>query len=133
MVVQEEQNIGTFFLFNIIAAIILSTLDNIIFIRNELLVINGMIVNIFILSPVYALITLIPGLAVAVRRMHDVGKSGWFLLIPIYNIVLLCSEGTTGDNKFWSLVTLAKNHPTGDGFLLSEKMQEKFNISSGIC
>ncbi len=89
-----------FFLFNIIAAIILSTLDNIIFIRNELLVINGMIVNIFILSPVYALITLIPGLAVAVRRMHDVGKSGWFLLIPIYNIVLLCSEGTTGDNKF---------------------------------
>jgi uncharacterized membrane protein YhaH (DUF805 family) len=32
--------------------------------------------------------TLIPTLAVAVRRVHDVGKSGWFILIPIYNIIL---------------------------------------------
>ena len=32
--------------------------------------------------------TLIPTLAVAVRRVHDVGKSGWFILVPIYNIIL---------------------------------------------
>jgi uncharacterized membrane protein YhaH (DUF805 family) len=37
------------------------------------------------------LITLLPTVAVSIRRMHDVGKSGWFLLIPIYNIVLLAS------------------------------------------
>ena len=30
----------------------------------------------------------IPGIACGVRRMHDVGKSGWFLLVPIYNFVL---------------------------------------------
>lgn len=36
-----------------------------------------------------ALATFIPTLAAAVRRMHDVGKSGWFILIPIYNLVLL--------------------------------------------
>ena len=36
-----------------------------------------------------SLATFLPTLAVAVRRMHDVGKSGWFLLIPIYNFVLL--------------------------------------------
>ena len=30
-------------------------------------------------------------IAVAVRRMHDVGKSGWFILIPIYNLVLVLS------------------------------------------
>ena len=36
-----------------------------------------------------SLITLIPTIAVAIRRMHDVGKSGWFILVPIYNIVLL--------------------------------------------
>ena len=36
-----------------------------------------------------SLITLIPTIAVAVRRMHDVGKSGWFILVPIYNIILL--------------------------------------------
>ena len=35
-----------------------------------------------------SLATLIPTIAVAVRRMHDVGKSGWFLLIPIYNFIL---------------------------------------------
>lgn len=27
-------------------------------------------------------------LAVAVRRMHDVGKSGWFILVPLYNLYL---------------------------------------------
>ena len=35
-----------------------------------------------------SIITLLPTIAVAVRRMHDVGKSGWFILIPIYNLVL---------------------------------------------
>lgn len=28
-------------------------------------------------------------MAVGVRRMHDVGKSGWFFLVPLYNIYLL--------------------------------------------
>ena len=43
------------------------------------------------------LITLVPNIAVGVRRMHDVGKSGWFILVPIYNIVLLVtpSKGPT--------------------------------------
>ena len=38
-----------------------------------------------------SLITLLPTIAVAIRRMHDVGKSGWFILIPIYNLVLVLS------------------------------------------
>ena len=38
-----------------------------------------------------SLITLIPTVAVSVRRMHEVGKSGWFILVPIYNIVLWAS------------------------------------------
>ena len=42
-------------------------------------------------SNVVSLITLLPTIAVAVRRMHDVGKSGWFILIPIYNLVLVLS------------------------------------------
>lgn len=41
----------------------------------------------------------LPLLAAQFRRMHDVGRSGWFLLIPIYNIVLLCSS-SAGDNKY---------------------------------
>ena len=43
---------------------------------------------------------LIPSLAVAVRRMHDVGKSGWFLLVPIYNLILALTEGTKGENEY---------------------------------
>lgn len=33
------------------------------------------------LSYIYFLVVFIPGLAVAVRRMHDIGKSGWHLLV----------------------------------------------------
>lgn len=54
------------------------------------------------LSIIYYLGILIPSLAVAIRRMHDVGKSGWFILIPIYNIVLAATAGETGDNQYGS-------------------------------
>lgn len=37
----------------------------------------------------FTIATIIPTIAVAVRRMHDVGKSGWFILVPIYNFILL--------------------------------------------
>ncbi|MBI1228407.1 MAG: DUF805 domain-containing protein [Bacteroidetes bacterium] len=52
------------------------------------------------LSTVYGLGVLIPGIAVAIRRMHDVGKSGWYCLIPIYNLVLACTEGEKGPNEY---------------------------------
>ena len=49
----------------------------------------------------------IPSLAVLVRRLHDVGKSGWFyfiFLIPIIGIIwlliLYCTEGQKEDNKW---------------------------------
>jgi len=43
---------------------------------------------------------LIPQIAVGIRRMHDVGKSGWFILVPFYNIVLLCTSSNPGVNKY---------------------------------
>jgi len=49
---------------------------------------------------VYNLAILLPSLAVGIRRMHDVGKSGWFILIPFYNLVLLCTEGNYGENEY---------------------------------
>ena len=42
----------------------------------------------------------LPSIAVTIRRMHDVDKSGWFCLIPIYNLILCCTEGTQGGNRF---------------------------------
>ena len=54
------------------------------------------------IDTVYSLAVLIPSLAVGVRRMHDVNKSGWFILIPIYNLILACTEGTQGSNEYGS-------------------------------
>lgn len=69
----------------------------------------------------YWLATCIPSLAVGVRRLHDTGKSGWFLLLPlggvllniipiigslaslglsIWFIVLMCTDSQVGENKY---------------------------------
>jgi uncharacterized membrane protein YhaH (DUF805 family) len=52
------------------------------------------------LGIIVALGTIIPTIACGVRRMHDNGKSGWFLLIPIYNLILLCTDSQPGDNEY---------------------------------
>ncbi len=53
-----------------------------------------------IMSNLVDLAFLFPLLGVAVRRMHDVGKSGWFILIPIYNIVLFAQDSDPAPNQF---------------------------------
>lgn len=60
----------------------------------------GGIFELEILSTIYTFAVLIPSIAVAVRRMHDVDKSGWFILIPIYNFILGVTEGTKGSNQY---------------------------------
>lgn len=35
-----------------------------------------------------------------VERMHNVDKSGWFILSPIYNLILALTRGTVGPNRF---------------------------------
>jgi uncharacterized membrane protein YhaH (DUF805 family) len=52
------------------------------------------------LYTIYSLGVLLPNIAVAIRRMHDVNKSGWFCLIPIYNLILACTPGTIGTNEY---------------------------------
>ncbi|MEM5565527.1 DUF805 domain-containing protein [Psychroserpens sp. AS72] len=49
---------------------------------------------------IYLFAVLIPTIAVAVRRMHDVGKSGWYMLIPIYSLILAITEGEKGTNQY---------------------------------
>lgn len=55
---------------------------------------------------VYALGSFTPALAVGVRRLHDIGKSGWFVLlgfVPIANIVLivwLAQDSDPGANAY---------------------------------
>lgn len=43
---------------------------------------------------------LVPSIAVGVRRLHDSNKSGWWLLVPFYNLYLLIRRGTEGENFY---------------------------------
>jgi uncharacterized membrane protein YhaH (DUF805 family) len=53
-------------------------------------IIDGLVGTGFIGSLI-VLALILPYLAVAVRRMHDVGKAGWFILVPFYNLILACT------------------------------------------
>lgn len=57
----------------------------------------------------YSLAVMLPGLAVAVRRLHDVGKSGWMFLVAlipivggIWLLVLMLTDGEWGENRYGS-------------------------------
>jgi uncharacterized membrane protein YhaH (DUF805 family) len=59
------------------------------------------------LTGILSLITFLPTLAVAVRRLHDVDRSGWWLLLDFTIIgmfypllVWRCRKGTEGANRF---------------------------------
>jgi len=62
-------------------------------------IIAGMI-SFPLLGTIYSLAVLVPTLAVGVRRIHDGNKSGWFILIPFYNLYLLIIEGDKGANEY---------------------------------
>lgn len=70
------------------------------FIISLILMLIGEGIGFYYLDSIYALAVLLPSIAVAVRRVHDVGKSGWFILIPIYNLILMLTEGDAGPNQY---------------------------------
>jgi uncharacterized membrane protein YhaH (DUF805 family) len=85
-----------FTLFSIIISIALSIIEIIIGLPS-------------VLTGLYSLAVLIPSLAVGVRRLHDTGRSGWWLLlslIPLIGtiilIVFLAEDGKPGDNQYGS-------------------------------
>jgi uncharacterized membrane protein YhaH (DUF805 family) len=42
----------------------------------------------------------LPGTAVAARRLHDVDRSGWWMLVPIVNVVFFAKRGSSGTNSY---------------------------------
>jgi uncharacterized membrane protein YhaH (DUF805 family) len=60
-----------------------------------------------IITYIYALFIILPGWAAGVRRLHDTGKSGWFLLVSliplvgsIWLIVMLAEDSQPGVNQY---------------------------------
>ena len=49
---------------------------------------------------IYNLAIFIPSIAVAIRRMHDIGRSGWWILFPVVNLVFLCLDSQPGENEY---------------------------------
>lgn len=80
-----------FFLFNMIICIIISVVESIVGLFPES--------DSSLFANIYSLAILVPAIAVSIRRMHDVDKSGWFILVPIYNLILACTNGTEGVNR----------------------------------
>jgi uncharacterized membrane protein YhaH (DUF805 family) len=87
---------------NVIMAIIAMTLDSVLGTNIEPLPYGYVYI-------IYGLAVFLPGLAVGVRRLHDVGKSGWFyfiILVPIIGaiwlLVLFATEGQHGENQYGS-------------------------------
>ena len=75
-----------FFLINIIISFILGLV--------------GGFIDFAFLGNVYSLAVLLPSIGVAIRRMHDVGKCGWFMFIPFYNLYLACIDSDSGQNEY---------------------------------
>jgi uncharacterized membrane protein YhaH (DUF805 family) len=89
-----------FILYNLIFISIAILLDNILGITAAGLPYG-------ILNYLYILGVLIPIVTAAIRRLHDVGRSGWYILVAllpvvgfIWLIILFCAEGSDGENKF---------------------------------
>jgi uncharacterized membrane protein YhaH (DUF805 family) len=88
----SRQEYWMFFLFNFIISIVLGVLLGIL---------SGITkTNQSVLGNIYSLAVLLPNIGVAIRRMHDTGRSGWWCIVPIMNLVYACEAGQPEANKY---------------------------------
>ncbi|MDU0205861.1 MULTISPECIES: DUF805 domain-containing protein [Paenibacillus] len=90
----QRKEYWMFVLFNLIISIILAILESLLGITN-------------VLTGLYSLAVLLPSLAVAFRRLHDTGRSGWWILIglipligAIILIVFYCQDSDPNENQY---------------------------------
>ena len=89
-----------FYLFYIIFFIVLMSIDGVTGTLNQE-------IGIGVLSGIFVLAMLIPGIAVAIRRLHDTGRSAWWILLSLipligglWLLVLMVLDGTPGQNQY---------------------------------
>ena len=89
----SRQEYWMFFLFNMIFAIVIIGID--------------IILGLGFLNVIYSLVVMIPGMAVNIRRLHDIGKSGWMVLIVLipcigafWLLYLMVQDSSPLDNEY---------------------------------
>jgi uncharacterized membrane protein YhaH (DUF805 family) len=96
----RRKELWMFWLFNMLFVILAMALDNVL----DITVAGTVYGPLYI---IYGLVVFIPGIAVQIRRLHDIGKSGWTLLLcfipcvgAIILIVFYATDGNPGDNQY---------------------------------
>jgi uncharacterized membrane protein YhaH (DUF805 family) len=96
----RRQEYWMFVLFNLLFVFVAGMLDRVLNLADPTTGIGP-------LYGLYILAVFIPGIAVSIRRLHDIGKSGWMLLLAlipiiggIWLLVLMVREGDRGENKY---------------------------------
>lgn len=65
-----------------------------------------------IVERVFALVTFVPSIAVTARRLHDINRSGWWMLIAFTLIGIIpliywnCKAGDPQHNKFGPVISI---------------------------
>ena len=82
----------------------------------------------FLITNLFFLAILVPSVAVGVRRLHDTGRSGWWLLLTvafifglIALIILLALDSNIGDNKYGPSDKYPHANDSDDDFMLGEE------------
>jgi len=74
-----------------------------------------------LLSNIFSLATIVPSIAVAARRLHDVNKSGWWqllVIVPLVGWIILLiwviKKGSTDENRFGPAVVTVSDFVSAD-------------------
>lgn len=96
----KDKSIGIFFLFNILALVLLVFIDGAIGTFNAE-------VGVGLISTIYMLAVTLPYFGVGIRRLHDTNRTGWWLVLgiipiigPIVLIIFFCLDSDPEENRY---------------------------------
>lgn len=113
-----RQEYWTFFLWNLVIGLGLCAVAGVVaFISerkdpDEIIQTAVAVANILFLP--YCLFTLLPSLAVGVRRLHDSGHRGWWILVPFANILFLLFPSQPFDNRYGKVAKSCASNVSDD-------------------
>lgn len=81
-----------------------------------------------VVNGLYSLAILVPSVAVGIRRLHDTGRSGWWMLLVfaivigwIVLIIFLAKDSDIGDNEYGASEKYPDTNDSDDDFMLGEE------------